>query len=195
MNKKMLVAGLLTMSAMSVSMMASDLQYFLGAGASKVYSNYNASVSVPSINYISDTSGEMDDIGLMVKTGIIANKTHRFSVIYNGYSEDNTDTKTLVGAYDYLIPLGKSFRLYGGIHAGAIQLEVDDQSKDLGIAYGAQIGSIIDITKNIEFEFGASYSRYTVDREFNGKIGSVPYIATAEIEDATQMFASLNYKF
>ena len=52
------------------------------------------------------------DTGLLLKAGVILNKTHRVSLSH--FSKDETDATTILGSYDYLIPMNEQFRLYAG---------------------------------------------------------------------------------
>ena len=193
MKKQFIIASLI---AASTSMMAMDLQYFLGAGAERVDANLNekGSVSngVQTIGY--NDSSDFKDTALLLKTGIILDKTHRISLSHAKFSKDGSDARNIIVSYDYLIPLKEEFRLYAGLHAGNTKIEVDTDSAS-GLAYGAQIGAIYDITKNIEFELGLAYSKYNVDYSTSVTVGRVSYDYRVELEDSTSMFAGINYKF
>ncbi|MBP7742047.1 MAG: outer membrane beta-barrel protein [Aliarcobacter sp.] len=192
MKKQFIMASLV---AASTSMMAMDLQYFLGAGANRVDANLNEKGSLSTGAVLND-SYDFKDTALLLKTGIILDKTHRISLSHTKFSKDGTDARNIIGSYDYLIPLKEEFRLYAGLHAGNTKVEVDsDSASASGLAYGAQIGAIYDITKNIEFELGLAYSKYNVDYSTSGTISGVSYQYKVELEDSTSMFAGLNYKF
>ena len=64
-----------------------------------------------------------------------------------------------------------------------------------GLAYGAQVGAIYDITKNIEFELGLAYTKYNVDKTLDYTVAGVDVTMNIELEDSTSMFAGINYKF
>lgn len=183
MKKQFIIASLL---AASTSMMAMDLQYFLGAGAERVDVDTKTSGA--------DGFNENDDFkdtAFKLKTGIILDKTHRISLSYAKFSKDDTDASTILGNYDYLIPMNEQFRLYAGVHLGNTKVEVEDEEKISfsGLAYGAQVGGIYDITKNVEFELGLAYTKYNVDRAEDATWYKL------ELEDSTSMFAGINYKF
>ena len=57
------------------------------------------------------------------------------------------------------------------------------------MAYGAQVGAIYDITKNVEFELGLSYTKFNVDRAEDATWYKL------ELDNSTSMFAGINYKF
>ncbi len=184
MKKSLVMASLVVAST---SMMAMDLQYFLGAGAERADTNVKASGT--------DGFSEKEDFkdtGLLLKTGIILDKTHRISLSHAKFSKDDVDSTNILGNYDYLIPLNNEFRLYAGLHAGNTKVEVEDEVEKIsfsGLAYGAQLGAIYDVTKNVEFELGLAYTKFNVDRAEDANWYKL------ELEDSTSMFAGINYKF
>lgn len=192
MKKSMILATLL---AASTSMMAMDLEYFLGVGAERIDGNFKFS----SDTYAdSNGKGSITDESLKLKAGIILDKTHRISVSHVKYSKDSVDVRTVLGNYDYLIPINEEFRLFAGIHAGSTKVEIDSNSDGSisfsGLAYGAQTGFIYDITKNIEFEAGVAYTKYNVDRAETTDSSGTDW-AGVELEDSTSISAGINYKF
>jgi opacity protein-like surface antigen len=196
MKKTIVIASLI---AVSTSMMAMDLQYFLGAGAERGSLDWKGSVDLPSLNYSENISGDMSDTALKLKAGVILDKTHRISLSHTKYGKSDVDFTLILANYDYLIPINNEFRLYAGVHAGNAKYEEKDADLGkfdmTGLAYGGQVGAIYDITKNIEFELGLAYTKYNVDNTFNGTISGVNYNAKAELEDSTSIFAGINYKF
>ena len=182
--KKLVVMASLV--AASTSMMAMYLQYFLGAGAEWTNTNVKASGA--------DGFNEKDDFkdtSLKLKVGVILDKAHRISLSHTKLSKDDTDATTILGNYDYLIPMNEEFRLYAGLHAGNTKVEIEDVEKISfsGLAYGAQVGAIYDITKNVEFELGLSYTKFNVDRAEDATWYKL------ELDNSTSMFAGINYKF
>ncbi len=195
--KKLVVMASLV--AVSTSMMAMDLQYFLGAGAERGSLDWKGSVDIPSLTYSENISGDMSDTGLKLKAGVILDKTHRISLSHAKFSGSDVDFTLILGNYDYLIPVNEDFRFLAGIHAGNAKYEetdVDLGKFDMsGLAYGVQIGGIYDITKNVELEVGFAYTKYNVDESFSGTISGIDFNANAELEDSTSMSAGINYKF
>ncbi|MDD2886469.1 MAG: outer membrane beta-barrel protein [Aliarcobacter sp.] len=188
MKKTLVMASLV---AASTSMMAMDLQYFLGAGAERANSNFRATdVGI-------DNKIDIKDTSLKLSGGIIIDKTHRIYLSYSKFSDNNYDYKieqnNILGNYDYLIPINEQFRLYTGLHLGNTKVDIQENAlykiSFSGLAYGAQFGAIYEITKNIEFEAGLAYTKYNVDREADGSYFNI------ELEDSTSMFAGINYKF
>ena len=198
MKKTLVMASLV---AASTSMMAMDLEYFLGAGAERMNADFKISSQIDSEM---NGSGSMKDTALKLKAGVILDKTHRISISHVKHSEDRLDATSILGNYDYLIPMNEQFRLYAGLHLGNTKVEVEDGFEDIndnisfsGLAYGTQIGAIYDITKNIEFELGLSYTKFNVERaesEITTTSGTHSW-AKIELEDSTSMFAGINYKF
>ena len=187
--KKLVVMASLV--AASTSMMAMDLQYFLGAGAERGSLDWKGSVDIPSLTYSENISGDMSDTGLKLKAGVILDKTHRISLSHAKFSGSDVDFTLILGNYDYLIPMNEEFRLYAGLHAGNTKVEIEDVEKISfsGLAYGAQVGAIYDITKNVEFELGLSYTKFNVDRAEDATWYKL------ELDNSTSMFAGINYKF
>ncbi len=197
MKKTIVMASLV---AASTSMMAMDLQYFLGAGAERANANFKADVNAPSIGYSETFKNDESDTALKLKVGVILNKTHRISISHSKFGGEDTDVTVILGNYDYLIPLNNEFRLYTGVHAGNAQykesnIDIIGTAKMSGLAYGAQVGALYDITKNVEFELGLAYTKYNVDKTINWVDTGVDVSAKFEIEDSTSMFAGINYKF
>ena len=192
MKKTIVMASLV---AASTSMMAMDLQYFLGAGAERGSLDWKGSVDIPSLTYSENISGDMSDTGLKLKAGVILDKTHRISLSHAKFSGSDVDFTLILGNYDYLIPVNEDFRFLAGVHLGNANYETNDDFKMSGLAYGVQVGAIYDITKNVEFELGLAYTKYNVDKTLNYTDNGVDIEAKLELEDSTSMFAGINYKF
>lgn len=194
MKKSLVMASLVVAST---SMMAMDLEYFLGAGAERMNADFKLSSQIDSEM---NGSPSMKDTALKLKAGVILDKTHRISISHVKHSDDGLDATSILGNYDYLIPMNEQFRLYAGLHLGNTKVEVDGLDNNIsfsGLAYGAQMGAIYDITKNIEFEAGFAYTKYNVDRgeSITQTATWTNHWAKIELEDSTTMFAGINYKF
>lgn len=197
MKKQFIMAALV---ATSTSMMAMDLQYFLGAGAERANANFKADVNVPTIGYNETFKEDESDTALKLKVGVIVDKTHRISLSHSKFGGTDTDVTVILGNYDYLIPINNEFRLYAGLHAGNAEyketnIDIVGTAKMSGLAYGVQLGAIYDITKNIEFELGLAYTKYNVDKTINWVESGVDVSGKFELEDSTSMSAGINYKF
>lgn len=192
MRKSLVLASLVITCT---SMMAMDTQYFIGAGAERGSMDIKTSGS-------DGYSGKIDssDIGVLLKAGVILNNAHRISLSYNKLSDNVTDDTlntqidktSILGSYDYLIPINNEFRLYTGFHAGDTKVQVEDiwdKVSFSGLAYGMQIGAIYDITKNVEFELGLGYTKYNVNRTEDDNWYKL------ELDKSTSTFAGINYKF
>ena len=191
--KKLVVMASLV--AVSTSMMAMDLQYFLGAGAERADADFKVSAVASNGNSASETISD-DASSLKLKFGVILDKTHRISLSHVNYGiEDGGDFRIILGNYDYLIPVNEDFRFLAGVHLGNANYETNDDFKMSGLAYGVQVGAIYDITKNVEFELGLAYTKYNVDKTLNYTDNGVDIEAKLELEDSTSMFAGINYKF
>ena len=73
MKKSLVMASLVVAST---SMMAMDLQYFLGAGANRVDNDSKTTVNVPSVGISDSSSDSFKDTGLALKKGVILDKKH-----------------------------------------------------------------------------------------------------------------------
>lgn len=194
--RKLVVVSLV---AVSTSIMAMDLEYYLGAGAQRVSLNTESSFS-----YENTANKEsVKDTALLLKGGVILEKAHRISLSHSKMSKENADITTILANYDYLFPMNDQFKLYAGFHAGNTKVDVSsfdyiDGFSYSGFAYGIQSGAIYDITKNIQFEAGLSYTKFNVTKEENRGIdnnGMNYTLSGVELKDAISMFAGLNYKF
>lgn len=197
MKKSLVMASLVVAST---SMIAMDLQYFLGAGVERANANFKADVNAPAIGYSETFKEDDNDTALKLKLGAILDKTHRISLSHSKFGGEDIDVTVILGNYDYLIPINNEFRLYTGLHIGngeykETNIDIIGTAKMSGLAYGAQVGAIYDITKNIEFELGLAYTKYNVDKTINWVDTGVDVSGKFEIEDSTSMFAGLNYKF
>ena len=191
MKKSLILASCLLASS---SVMAMDLEYFLGAGAER------GSIDLKWSSGMFLNEDKEKDVSPLLKMGVIIDNKHRISLSYNKLSADisdefveaQMDKKSILCSYDYLIPMGNNFKLYTGVHIGDTKVNYKDDFGEIsfsGLAYGAQIGTLYDITKNIEFELALGYTKYNVDRAEDDSWAKV------ELGNSTSMFAGLNYKF
>ena len=75
-----------------------------------------------------------------------------------------------MAGYDYLIPVNNESRVYVGVHLGSTSFKGKknlDGVDDTGFTYGAQVGYIYDITKNVEFEIGLNYTKHNADKSYS----------------------------
>ena len=192
--KKSLVMA--TLVAASTSMMAMDLQYFLGAGAGASWNKYKESASVGALS-----ASETDRVSsalMIFKGGIILDNSHRLSLSYAPAFHSDANVHNFMAGYDYLIPVNNDSRFYVGAHAGisSFKGKEDIDGFDMsGFAYGTQLGYIYDLTKNIEFEIGAMYTKFNTDKRGTIDFSGTPVSLKIEQEDAISTFAGINYKF
>jgi opacity protein-like surface antigen len=143
---------------------------------------------------------------LILKGGVILDNSHRISLTYAPAFHDDADVHNFLAGYDYLIPVNSESKFYVGAHAGAASFkakgDLEDDANILGIdldtsgfAYGAQLGYIYNITKNVEFEIGAMYTRYNIDKDESGDYMGFDYNFEFELKDSFSTFIGFNYKF
>jgi opacity protein-like surface antigen len=181
MNKTLVLGSLL---ALSTSVMAMDVNYFVGAGAERVDLKGNA--SAPSVKI----DGDFKDTGYVLKAGAILNKTHRLSLSYGGYSDDGMDLYLTKFNYDYIFPLENKFSFLVGAHLGNAKFK-DSEAKLNGFLYGAQTGILYDITSNIQLETSIAYTHYDIDKTINYSGTDI----NVELEHSTAFYLGFNYKF
>ena len=205
MKKSLVMASLL---ALGTSAMAVDVQPYVGAGLgaswNKVEGKYD--ISGPVVNESGKESERKSSLLVGIKGGVILDNSHRLSLNYNPAFHSNATVHNILASYDYLIPLNDSNRFYVGAHAGFSSFRGKDKLKDnyygalgdinaSGFAYGAQTGYIYDITKNIEFEFGLSYTKYNVDKTYSGSALGHNAELKLEMKDSISTLVGINYKF
>lgn len=199
--KKSLV--MVSLVVASTSMMAMDLQYFLGAGAGASWNKSESSIQTPGyvfVNSNSTTDSDRNSSALMIlKGGAILDNTHRLSFSYAPAFHSDANVHNFMAGYDYLIPVNNDSRFYVGAHAGISSFKGKDDISNFdmsGFAYGTQLGYIYDLTKNIEFEIGGMYTKHNLDK--TGRIlanDGTPISMKLEVKDAISTFAGINYKF
>ena len=199
MKKSLVMASLL---ALGTSIMAVEVQPFVGIGAEIATLDYKGSGSVPLAGYNESYSDDDSDTGLKLKVGAILDKNHRLSISHAKFSNNGADVKILLANYDYLFPINEQFKLYAGAHAGQAKYEqnigtdIGNIGIDMsGLVYGLQVGTLYDITKNVEFEVGLAYSKFNVDDTINGNYSGVGYSLKTEMDKATSLYVGINYKF
>lgn len=197
MKKSFVLASLVVAST---SMMAMDLQYFLGAGAGASWGKWNekATVTGPVVNTTLSESGTDSATTMILKGGAILDKTHRLSLSYAPSTNSDANIHNFFAGYDYLIPANNESRFYIGTHAGISSFKGKDDIDEVnmsGFAYGAQVGYIYDITKNIEFEIGAMYTKMNL--EDKGSYVELGHDVSwkFEQESGISSFLGINYKF
>ena len=177
MKKTLVLTGLL---ALSTSVMAMDVEYFIGAGAER--GNMDTTVSAGTLSI----GNKYKDTALKLKAGVILDKSHRISLSRVGYSEQGGDFDLTNLNYDYILPLKNDFSLLAGAHLGVAEYDEPGYNMD-GMDYGLQAGVLYDFTSNVQLETSFAYTKYTVDGTFSG--------VKAEFDDSTSFYLGFNYKF
>lgn len=183
------LSAIVATAVLASSAMALDVEYFLGAGAEFSKSQVK--------NNQGGDNNNLKDTTALVKTGVILDKTHRISLSYSKPSDKDTSgdfkisaTKILAN-YDYFFPITEDFRLGAGAHLGSAKLEIKGQGEkfsDSGVAYGAQLSAIYDITKNVELEVGLSHTRYGAKIELGGG-------ENEKLKHSNALYTGINFKF
>lgn len=209
MKKIILATALLLMSS---SVMAIESQVFLGVDGAVSKADYKEGLDGTitrnsdglSISNISE-SGDESDTTFGIKAGVVLDKKHR---LYGYYTKpeydggtDNAEVEIITFNYEYLFET-ESDKLspYFGGHIGQGELEYSGLS-DKGLVYGIQAGILYDITENIGFEVGVSYSWSDVKVESSSVSGPIgDYTLTdvsvyVEAENISRGYVGLNFKF
>lgn len=197
MKKSLAMASLL---ALGTSAMALDVQPFVGLGIGKTWNEIEQKqdISGPFENSSETLSEKEDSILFGIKGGVILDNSHRLGLNYNTASYDNATVHNILASYDYLIPLNESNRLYVGAHTGYLSFVGKDDMDGFdmsGFAYGAQVGYIHDITKNIEFEIGLNYTKSTADKSDSYTLLGHNINDKYELKDSISTLVGINYKF
>lgn len=192
MKKSLAIVSLL---ALGTSAMAVDVQPYIGAGAGISWNKLEATASMGGVT---ESETQRENATLMIfKGGVILDNAHRISLNYAPAIHSDANVHNILASYDYLIPVNSENRFYVGAHAGVSKFQGKDDISDLnmsGFAYGAQAGYIYDITKNVEFEIGAMYTKQNADKTIADYEGTGVSLK-AELKDTISTFVGINYKF
>lgn len=183
MKEKLLLACLFS----ATTIMAADVQYFIGAGIEKGDVDVSASASGITL------SDSVKDNTLKLKFGAIVDNQHRLSLSDANYSQDGGDVGLTLMNYDYLVdvPLQKTKLLIGG-HIGSARYDEDTNLiSDSAVAYGIHTGFLYDINEKISFDVTLGYTKLNLEDTLVVSGTDV----TAKIDDAVTMALGVNYKF
>jgi opacity protein-like surface antigen len=196
-KKSLAIASLL---ALGTSAMAVNVQPYVGAslGASwnKVEGKYD--ISGPFVNESGKESERNSSFLVGIKGGVILDNSHRLGLNYNPAFHSNATVHNILASYDYLISVNDSNRFYVGAHAGYASLKGNSDLDGLdmsGFAYGAQVGYIYDITKNVEFEIGLNYTKHNADKSYSYTELGHNVNEKYELKDSISTLVGINYKF
>lgn len=199
MKKSLIVASLLALGATSAS--AESVKQYVGIGIGANWAKVKASAKGNIEGDVINESASETRSSLLAKakTGAIYDDTHRFSIAYTPVFNKYANVHSFLGEYDFLVSLNDANRIYAGAHVGVAKFKgkkglVDDVKKT-GLAYGAQLGYITDITDNIELELGAMYTQYNVDKSYSASSGADWIRVKGELKSSTSLFVGINRKF
>lgn len=147
----------------------SGTEWFMGAGIG--YQNDHTSG-------LNSTNGE--DISYEIRGGAIFNENHRVMATY-GYM-DKLEQNKYLASYDYLMPVGNDFKLFGGATLGASDSEMNG-TDSTDFVWGAQVGAMYEINKDWSTEL--SYRFLDQDFEEQGM----------EIKNSQQVMLTVDYRF
>ncbi|RBQ29817.1 hypothetical protein CRU91_02480 [Aliarcobacter vitoriensis] len=171
---------------------ALDIDYFTGINLKKTQAkiSHNLDIYIPTqfgtIVQNEQKDQSIQDTSPELKIGVILNNQFRVYLSAIEYKTELFKLKLVTGNYEYLIPINDNFRFFTGFHLGTF--------KD-NMVYGLQIGSIYDITKNIEFEIGGVYSKYRKDVKIEGEKFGYSYSNRIKVKNSSSIYTGFNFKF
>lgn len=133
-------------------------------------------------NYITvkDSDGYYDETIPSFKAGVIINSSHRFSVNYEAFL---VAWRAYTLNYDYIIFEKNSFKPYLGLNLGLAHADLIIEN-EYNFIYGAQLGLLYTLQKNIELEIGLHVNRFQAN------------IVNTDIEyTKIKGFTGVNFKF
>ena len=213
MKKSLLIAGLLTASSLfaetkpfiGIDFTNTDVDYtdtYSITGGSYTYggTTYNNSGSV-------SYNGSDSDSQPTFKAGVILDDSHRVYLRYGAFDgENDAEVKITTAHYDYMFDVKNDYDItpYIGAFAGMGKFEtyIGD---DTGLVYGANIGMVIPITDNLEFDVSYAYAANDIEvkESVSGLTGTYSGFtfnnfsasAATELKDFSIFNIGFNYKF
>ena len=155
-------------------------------------------ISGPVVNESGKETERESALLVGIKGGVILDNSHRLGLNYNPAFHSNATVHNILASYDYLISVNDSNRFYVGAHAGYASLKGNSDLDGLdmsGFAYGAQVGYIYDITKNVEFEIGLNYTKHNADKSYSYTELGHNVNEKYELKDSISTLVGINYKF
>lgn len=214
MKKNLLLAGLL----LSSSSLFAEVKPFVGIDFSKADADYSEKYAVTGGSLTgygvtlnsgdSETfNGNSSDSQPSFKAGVIVDNTHRMYLRYGAYDGDNdSEMKLTTVHYDYLFDIKNEYKItpYVGAFAGQGKLETL-AGNGSGAVYGANVGMIIPITDNLEFDTSFAYldSNVSAKESISGVTANYDGItltnfsanSEVELKNASIINFGFNYKF
>lgn len=171
MNKITVLSTILASAVAAGPAFANDMDtdWFVGAGVG--YQN-------------DDVSGQFEDgdedVTSQLRGGVILNQNHRLMATY-AYM-DELEQHTVLGSYDYLLPVYDKVNLFLGASLGASNSEIhNDDSTEF--VWGGQVGAMYEFTDNWTAEVTYRYLEQDYDEN------------STEIDNSQQVFLAVDYRF
>lgn len=184
MKKEILLASMMLMastSAMAAKVGESGVGLEFGALKSNATSSVNGVKSDGDLSttYEALRYGKYYDFG-------------RVGVSVGLMNEDKgTDGKFIGASYDYVFYNDSQFVPFVGASLGYSWNEANYDIKHNGFTYGVEAGLVYELSKELDLELGARYSKANID---GSKVVSGTNV-TVDVESVTQYYISLGYKF
>jgi Outer membrane protein beta-barrel domain len=202
MMKKLVLTALAGSMVAASSLMAGEafVGVDVGGATSGATSNVSGTVGAVSINR--SDSGDGTGGAQALKVGYYFNDNNRAYISLHRFNtESNLKISLYKASYDYLIG-SEALKPFVGASLGSYSYKVSgfgsyltqDSLEAKGIAYGAQVGLLYKISKNIDAQFSYSYLKTTGSDSSTYK--SAPAV-TAKLENdkLTSWQFGLNYRF
>lgn len=198
MRKGLVVLSFLALMGGDSLVLAADNSWFIGGEFGGIHIEpkakstdsgkvYSAKATV-NASYESIKVGKYFDYGRVYGNFGIQNKKKGFSSYAFGLN------------YDYTFDVDFPFAPFVGVTAGYAKSKLRDDdffaNKPDGFYYGAGLGAIYKIDKNLELEVGARYVGANIKDSGDGIDSWGDYVSDKiEVEDFTQYYLGLNYRF
>jgi hypothetical protein len=105
--------------------------------------------------------------------------------------DKGTDGKFVALSYDYMFYNDSQIIPFIGAHIGYSWNEANYDIKHDGVLYGVEAGGVYEVSKEIDLEIGARYSKANID---GSKVISGTNV-TVEVDNTMQYYVSIGYKF
>jgi len=105
--------------------------------------------------------------------------------------DKGTDGKFVALSYDYMFYNDSQIVPFVGAHMGYSWNEANYDIKHDGFVYGIGVGAVYEVSKEIDLEIGARYSKANID---GSKVVSGTNV-TVEVDSTMQYYVSIGYKF
>jgi hypothetical protein len=205
--KRSLVVASFLMLSVSASFADSN-EWFVGGefGGMSIHGKSSGSMDIhlPGGDIIEagSTSSTLNTTYEAIKVG----KYFEYGRIYGSFSyqneKDDISSYSYGLGYDYLFRNKSDFTPFIGLNASYSKAKIDDDDakvlsldKPKGFNYGAEVGFLYAMSKNVELEIGARYMISNVDESFTYDDGISKINVKMENDRIIQYYLGLNYKF